>query len=226
MNSPVCLYQPDGVTVDERQVLRYMGCGFGKIGPEILNRASQAAQEAQEWVRPGCCFLRLPVRVEEDCIDFQFMQVKSRNLYQNLQGCQEVFWIGATAGLELDRRIRRWERVSPVRALALDAAGAAAVEDLCGRLQNKLENCMAEEGFFLRPRFSAGYGDFPLEAQKEIVKALDMGRKIGVTLTDSLMLSPSKSVTAVIGISSRPVSCSRKNEPCGSCEATDCPYRA
>ena len=42
--------------------------------------------------------------------------------------------------MELDRRIRRWERVSPVRALALDAAGAAAVEDLCGRLQNKLED--------------------------------------------------------------------------------------
>lgn len=226
MNSPVCLYRPDALTVDEKQVLRYMGCGCGKIGPEVLAIASQAVREAQEEAQPACCYLRLPVQVKEDCIDFQFMQVRSRNLYQNLRDCREVFWIGATAGLELDRGIRRWERVSPVRALALDAAGAAAVEDLCGRLQNELESRMAAEGFFLRPRFSPGYGDFPLEAQKEIVKALDMGRKIGVTLTDSLMLTPSKSVTAVIGISSRPVNCSRKNEPCGSCEALDCPYRA
>lgn len=225
MSGPVYLYRPQVLRADEKQILRYMGCR-GEATPEVFRLAVQAAQETIEAARPACCFLRLPVQVDQKEIDFGFMKVRSRNLYQNLQDCREVYWIGATIGVEQDRLIRRWERTSPARALALSAAGSAAVEDLCGTLTEYLREQTAEEGLFLRPRFSAGYGDFALEAQREIVKVLDMGRKIGVTMTDSLMLTPSKSVTALIGISSRPTRCLYKGEGCSRCEAAQCPYRA
>ena len=52
-------------------------------------------------------------------------------------------------------------------------------------------------------RYSPGYGDLPLELQREIIRVLDCGRTIGITLTESLLMQPSKSVTAVIGMKER-----------------------
>ena len=56
------------------------------------------------------------------------------------------------------------------------------------------------EGVFLKPRFSPGYGDLPLSMQTDIFRVLDCPRKVGLTLNNSLLMSPSKSVTAIMGI--------------------------
>ena len=56
------------------------------------------------------------------------------------------------------------------------------------------------EGETLVPRYSPGFGDFPLSAQREILSVLDAARAIGVSLTDTLLMVPSKSVSAVIGV--------------------------
>ena len=85
-----------------------------------------------------------------------------------------------------------------------------------------MENEFAKEEKHLRPRFSAGYGDLSLSVQKDIFSVLDCARKIGLTLNDSLIMSPSKSVTAVVGISDTP-SCD--GHKCKSCDKKDCEYR-
>ena len=74
----------------------------------------------------------------------------------------------------------------------------------------------------LRPRFSPGYGDLPLELQKDVFRVLDCPRKIGLSLNESLLMSPSKSVTAIIGIGKGDVEAENK---CSACEKTDCAYR-
>ena len=81
----------------------------------------------------------------------------------------------------------------------------------------------AAAGKYARPRFSAGYGDFELSAQTEIFHALDCQRKIGLTLNDSLLMSPSKSVTAIIGISD--TAAEKCGTGCKGCGKTDCEYR-
>ena len=55
-------------------------------------------------------------------------------------------------------------------------------------------------GESLVARYSPGYADFPLAAQRELLALLDAPRKVGVSLTDSLLMVPSKSVSAVIGV--------------------------
>jgi cobalamin-dependent methionine synthase I len=55
----------------------------------------------------------------------------------------------------------------------------------------------------LRPRFSPGYGDLPLELQTNLFKVLDCQHFIGLTLNDSMLMSPSKSVTAIVGLRER-----------------------
>lgn len=75
----------------------------------------------------------------------------------------------------------------------------------------------------MRPRFSPGYGDFPLECQQGIAAALELSKRIGVMLTDRLMMTPSKSVTAVMGLSQRPQIC--RVQGCEACGKKDCGYR-
>lgn len=86
-----------------------------------------------------------------------------------------------------------------------------------------MEKEYLEKGLYLRPRFSPGYGDFPLSAQKEILDGLEAGKRIGITLTEGYLMMPSKSVTAVIGVSRTPAACTI--EGCEACGKKDCAFR-
>ncbi|MBO7304960.1 MAG: Vitamin B12 dependent methionine synthase activation subunit, partial [Clostridia bacterium] len=111
--------------------------------------------------------------------------------------CSEVVVFAATVGIEIDRLIKKYNSVSPSRALVLSAVGTEAIESLADAFSADISK---EYNIRLRPRFSAGYGDLPLEAQREIFKILDAPRNIGLSLTDGLIMSPTKSVTAFIGL--------------------------
>ena len=102
----------------------------------------------------------------------------------------------ATVGFEIDRLIMKYTRLSPSHALMLSALGAERIEALCVAF---CEDIKKRHGV-CRPRFSAGYGDLSIEVQREIFNLLTPQAKIGLTLTDSMLMSPTKSVTAFIGI--------------------------
>ena len=114
-----------------------------------------------------------------------------------MRGCKRAVVFAATVGIGLDRLIAKYGRLSPSKALMLQAIGAERIEALCDAFCAELA---AKLDCKLRPRFSPGYGDFPITAQKELFAVLDCTRQIGVTLNDSLLMSPTKSVTAIVGI--------------------------
>ena len=105
----------------------------------------------------------------------------------------------------------------------MQAAAAAMIEAYCDGWQEELKQEFGKQGLYLRPRFSPGYGDFPLSCQLPFLRALECQKRIGLTVTDSLILAPSKSVTAVIGLSRRDEKCHKHG--CDVCEKTECPFR-
>ena len=109
----------------------------------------------------------------------------------------------ATIGVEIDRLITKYSRLSPAKAFCCQAIGAERVEELCDDFCESVNEKLGAGGEMLKPRFSPGYGDLPLETQKMIFSLLDCPKRIGVTLGDSLLMSPSKSVTAFAGITKR-----------------------
>ncbi len=137
-------------------------------------------------------------------LDLGFTVTHSRDLQKNLKGCCRIILFGATVGLELDRLIARYGRLSPSKALCFQAIGAERIESLCNAFNDEIDEIFREQGMYTRPRFSPGYGDLPINMQKDIFAALDCPRKIGLSLNESLLMSPSKSVTAIIGVSARP----------------------
>ena len=117
-----------------------------------------------------------------------------------LSGVDRVVLFAATVGLGIDRLTAKYANVSTVKALFFQAIGAERVESLCNRFCEELTETYAKQGVCTRQRFSPGYGAFPLTAQNTVFKLLDCPRTVGISLQDSLLMSPTKSVTAVVGL--------------------------
>ena len=150
------------------------------------------------------------------------VKLMSKELYRHLDGCTEAAVFTATLGAGVDALMRRCsvERVS--QAAVVSAAASALLEDWCDEATAPVIGEQRAKGLAARPRFSAGYGDFPLRYQGDML-ALSDARRIGVAMTESNMLIPIKTVTAIIGFGAIEGSCAGNR--CQTCHKTDCPYR-
>ena len=180
--------------IDRREALRYMG---GVTASEEVEALLQSAiEEAKNVFSYRAIVTELPIEWGDEGLDLGFATVGSRDLAKALTGCDRILLLAATVGVGIDRLMARYGRTSPARALCMEALGSERVEALCDAV---CESLAAEYGK-LRPRFSAGYGDLPLSLQREIFAYMECHKHIGLTLNESLLMSPSKSVTAIIGV--------------------------
>ena len=209
MSFPVikCSYRAEDIEIDPHEVLRYLGYKKELVTAEDIAQVQALLPEARAAIKAAACWGRFEVELlEEGRIRFPYGQVVSRDLWKNLTnvsqpcGSREVFLFAATIGLAYDRLVQRARITSMAKASFLNAIGAAAVENVCDQLNEELCRIAAEEGKSLRPRYSAGYGDFSLENQRGIFDLLSPAKHIGLTLKDNLIMVPEKSVTAVIGL--------------------------
>lgn len=194
----VRMYNADCSAIDIKlsEVLRYMGCPKNTMDQEILNLAKKGIDELKGKMAYKACYKKYPVFISDEKIDLGFIKVKSKDLAKNLKTCKEIIVFVATIGIETDRMLSKYSLISPSYANTIQAVGAAAIESFCDALCIEFEK---KEGK-LCPRFSPGYGDLPIEVQKDILMALDSERKIGVHMTDSFLMLPTKSVSAMVGI--------------------------
>ena len=123
----------------------------------------------------------------------------SASLSKHLSGCHAVYLVCTTIGAMFDALQRRTAATSPSDAFVLQAIGAAAIESWTDEVEDEIRREL-RDGETLVSRYSPGYGDYPLEAQRRLFALLDAPKKIGVSLTDNLIMVPSKSVSAVIGV--------------------------
>ena len=196
--------------VNRREILRYMRCREGDKDVEAL--LDLCLEELLPQLSYKVCWRIFPVhKTGEWGLDLGFMHTESYGLFQNLHGCEKFVLFAATIGLSPDRLIAKYGRVSPAKALFMQAIGAERIESLCDVFCGELSQKYGAEGFSTMPRFSPGYGDFPLESQKYVFQALDCHRKIGLSLNGSLLMTPSKSVTAIVGLSRKKLNVEESN---------------
>ena len=184
--------------INEKEILRYMASLAG--GEEIHSLVDECLTEVLGMLEYKVCYAVLPVEIDGNIITLPCGRIESKNLAKNLSGCGRSIVFAATIGIGIDRLISKYSRLSPSKALCLQAIGAERVEALCDDFCKKIEKEYKINGENLKPRFSPGYGDLPLETQKMIFSLLDCPKRIGVSLGESLLMSPSKSVTAFVGI--------------------------
>ena len=190
--TPIYIEKLTPPPVDRRELLRY--AGVRADSPEMTALADSVIAEALPKITCRLAYRELSVS------ELPTARLLSEALTARLGDSSSVVILAATVGLDLDRLINRASATSQARALLLDALGAERIESLLDLFEKNLAEKYEKTGRVLLPRFSAGYGNIPLELQKHIFKLLDCPRSIGLTLTDSLVITPTKSVTAFIGI--------------------------
>ena len=186
--SGVRLYIPEKIPpADHREILRY--AGVRGDAPELFPLLRDCLAELLPRLSYRAVWTELPL--EED---------HTYGFAERLRGCESVILMVATVGLAPDRAVARYGHTEPSRALLCSAIGTERVEALCDTLCEELPASMAKEGKELLPRFSPGYGDCPLSLQGKITSLLDTPRSIGVCVGESLLLTPQKSVSAIVGV--------------------------
>ena len=181
--------------IDEAQVLRYARASAEDAA--VVRLLRECAKEAENACCFRVCYRTLDVKLVGDTCDFGAFCATSHALAAHLAGHEKALLFAASIGLGFDRLLAKYSRLSPAKALLLQALGTERAETLCDLF---CADAAREYRLACAARFSPGYGDLPLATQKDVFAALDCERKIGLTLNDSLIMSPAKSVTAFVGL--------------------------
>ena len=187
--------------IDRREILRY--AGIIKEAPDIEGVLDECIAEVERKLVYRVCYAEFELKDMPDHLDLGFAKIDSGDLKKHLESCCGIIVFAATVGIEIDRAIYKYSKLSPAKAVLLQAIGAERIEALCDAFCEDMAREKSLQGAELRRRFSPGYGDLDLGVQRDIFAALDCQKRIGISLNDSLLISPSKSVTAIIGIDSK-----------------------
>ena len=141
-----------------------------------------------------------------------------------LERCSEALLLAVTVGPGVDGQIRRAGVGDIAAGVASDAIGSVLAEQAADAAEAELRQWAAEQDKYLTGRFSPGYGDWPIGVQPLVAAALDTARRAGLCVTENDLMTPRKSVTALLGLSDHPVK--GRLAGCGHCVLnTRCEYR-
>ena len=185
-----------GLTVDKKMACRFMGYKSENEPEQLGELYEQCLAEYLSAVSFKGCYRKSSLSFGSDGeIFFDFGTVKSHDLTKNLKNCSSAYIFAVTSGLGVDRLLMKYKKTDPLKAMMLDCIASSGIECRCDEIN---EFIVKDKNS--RPRYSPGYGDTGISHQKDILSFLDAHRRLGIALTDSMLMIPVKSVTAIIGV--------------------------
>ena len=213
------------ISIDINEVKRFMGYGGMTSVDERQERLiAELKALMEETIKPAVVWRVFDITPTDEGLALAgtALVLKGADIRRHLAGCDRCVLLCATASAKADELIRRKQREDMEQGFIADCIGSAAAEAVCNALERELAEKL--KGKYMTWRFSPGYGDLPLAIQPQLLAVLDAPKRAGVTCLDSLLMVPSKSVTAVIGLSDKPVEKGRQG--CAVCNMADsCRFR-
>ena len=205
---------------DIDETLRYLGVQ-GDAPASLRAQAEALAQELTARVTPRFIWRPLPLRRTGDALLLGSMPLPGQSAARMLADCQQAVILLCTLGAEFDLWLRRLQARDLSAAAVLDALGSAYVEAACDAAEAEIGSRYPT--MYLTDRFSPGYGDLPLSLHPALLAAAE-ARRIGLTCTDTHLMLPQKSVSALIGLADKPQAARIRG--CAHCRISKtCPYR-
>ena len=189
------------IATDRQEILRYLGYKGEQLpDAEVEQSISCCLAKLYAGAEPRSIRRRFPVVHTEGKLTVAGILFESRSLEKHLAGCSEAVLFAATLGIQPDRLIARTQIRNLRDALVMQSCAAAMIEAYCDAVDREILEEAQKDNLHTKRRFSPGYGDLDMAVQKDLCRVLDTGRTIGVTLTESCMMVPVKSVTAIVGL--------------------------
>lgn len=204
-------------TLDRGTTLRYLGAANWTPDENTEALLQIAEQQLRAASTPRGIWRELPA-------DLPWLQNAGTDLARHLAGCDGVVLMAVTLGSGTDALLRRLCLQDIALGAVADAAASVLMEGLCDDLESQIRSIQQDKGRYMTGRYSPGYGDCPLELQDELCLALDTVRGIGLCVTREHLMTPRKSVTAILGTAGHPVTGARAG--CAHCVLREtCAYR-
>lgn len=180
-----------------------------------------------DYITPLSVYKRYKITILDDetvQINDTPISFKSKDITNHLKNCDYIYLLAVTVGHELDRQIKIKTYIEPEISVILDSCGSVAVECVANIIEKDIEKSARQDGYNITWRYSPGYGDLPLKTGYDIINLLNASKKIGLYTTRSFMMTPSKSVTAIIGLTK--TQNDKRENKCDYCNNKDkCGFR-
>ena len=188
--------------IDRAEALRYMGFRGQELDSRTLERIDAMRRACLRDAQPDYTWAVYDLERDEKGIRLHGTDVylTGGDIAKHLDGAKKCALMAATLGHRCDLAVRRLEARSITDAVIYNACTVALIESVSDRCQRELGAKIAPEGLYVNGRYSPGYGDFPLDFQKALLSLTGADVRLGITLTEGLLMLPRKSVTAVLGL--------------------------
>ena len=211
------------INIPKSEVLRYLG---HKKNQKINNLIDETIEEAKKLINPKYVLSYFNTFIKEDGVTFENtnLLLKGKDIRNHLKDSKRTVLMAVTLGSIIEKRIMLYERTNLTKALILDSCATAAVEEVCDIIEDDVKNKALKENLSITFRYSPGYGDLPLDIQRDFLNTLNANKIIGLTVSENNLLMPRKSVTAIIGLIPKEKAISKRTcEVCKNYE--NCSYR-
>ena len=219
------------IEIDEKEVLRYLQYKNQEIKEDLLEIIKECIESTKEIINPRFIYRQYKIKKSKSSnsrgeiyLEGANLILESDDIYNLLIECDECILISATLGLEIEKEIRKLTYTDLTKGIIIDACATTAIEEVCDIVQANIEKQLLKEHKYITYRYSPGYGDLPIEKNVDINNILNSQKEIGLTVTSSGIMIPRKSVVALIGVSHKGVSNSKRS--CESCSNRhNCRYK-
>ncbi len=194
----------------------------GKVSQRTKTQLKKAIREVLSHIKPQGIYRIIPLRSQKDKKSSKDLNFSSKNLKEMFNDCDKVAVFLTTVGKEIDDLVKKAMKRRPHYGYLLNLVASAAAEEAAEYMQEYIRKKLPEDRTTTY-RYSPGYCDWSIREQKKLF-GLIPHEKIGVKLSDTYLMSPTKSVSGVFGICNANSEMELRNL-CRNCKRKNCPHR-
>lgn len=199
----------------KENALKYLGYDHQSIDVHLHQLIDECIEEIDKMSSFKVTYRKFPLSFHPLKIDEIDLNIDYPDLNQLFQNCHDVVIIACTLGLQFDQKAHYYSHIDMTKATVLDAVASSYLEAKCDTFENN--NFIGKRTF----RFCPGYGNVPIELNKELARIIESYKKIGLTVQESNILLPQKSMIGLIGLGDL-----KKEKSCLNCfHIKDCDFR-
>ena len=210
--------------LDQSEALRYLGYGKNAPDEKVQMLLNECEDELLRIAKPRFVYKVFGIEQRSDGVAIleSNMIMPGNSIKEHLEGCEKAVLMAVTISMDVDKLIRTTQITDMTKAIIIDSLASVAVEQACNKVENIFKSELSD--YKQTWRFGVGYGDLPLDVQGGFLQIINAPKTIGLCINKSNMLTPTKSVTAIIGLSKNEIKSAKRG--CQTCNMKDsCIYR-
>ena len=216
----------DELIINQEEISSVLGYGDGSLPEPFDEYVKMALYDAKYLTDIRCAYTILDdVKIDYICYSLRAGEQKfnlGKAVCNELSGAERLAFYVCTAGKTIsEKSASLLQGNDPVSGYIYDVLGSIITEAAGDRMQSFLKSETEINGDQLTNRYSPGYCQWPVSDQHKLFSFFHENI-CGVTLTDSSLMHPVKSISGVIGIGKN---VKYREYVCTLCSSKECIYR-